>query len=89
MILIIKTKKAIILDEISIDRKIKRLSYEIFERNLNNKKILFVGIKKNGFILAKLLKKELSKICKIKIDITQVLVDKKNHLLNMLFTIIV
>ena len=70
-------KKAIILDEISIDRKIKRLSYEIFERNLNNKKILFVGIKKNGFVLAKLIKKELSKICKIKIDITQVLVDKK------------
>ena len=70
-------KKAVILDEISIDRKIKRLSYEIFERNLNNKKILFVGIKKNGFVLAKLIKKELSKICKIKIDITQVLVDKQ------------
>ena len=70
-------KKAVILDEISIDRKIKRLSYEIFERNLNNKKILLVGIKKNGFLLAKLIKKELSKICKIKIDITQVLVDKQ------------
>ena len=69
-------KKAVILDEISIDRKIKRLSYEIFERNLNNNKLLLVGVKKNGFVLAKLIKKELSKICKIKIDVTQVLVDK-------------
>ena len=42
-------EKAIILDEISIDRKIKRLSYEIYERNLNNKKLLLVGIKKMGF----------------------------------------
>ena len=70
-------KKAVILDEISIDRKIKRLSYEILERNLNNKKLLLVGIKKNGFVLANLIKKELSKICKIKIDVTQVLVDKQ------------
>lgn len=70
-------KKAIILDEISIDRKIKRLSYEIYERNLNNKKLLLVGIKKNGFLLAKLIKKELRKICKLKIDVTQVLVDKQ------------
>ena len=70
-------KKAVILDEISIDRKIKRLSYEIFERNLNNKKLLLVGIKKNGFVLAKLIQKELSEICKIKIDVTQVFVDKQ------------
>lgn len=70
-------KKAVILDEISIDRKIKRLSYEILERNLNNKKLLLVGIKKNGFTLAKLIKKELSKICKIKIDVIQVFVDKQ------------
>ena len=69
-------KKAVILDEISIDRKIKRLSYEIFERNFDNNKLLLVGVKKNGFALAKLIKKELSKICKIKIDVTQVLVDK-------------
>ena len=69
-------KKAVILDEISIDRKIKRLSYEIFERNLNNNNLLLVGVKKNGFVLAKLIKKELSKICKIKINVTQVLVDK-------------
>ena len=46
-------KKAVILDEISIDRKIKRLSYEIFERNLNNKKILLVGIKKKWFCSSK------------------------------------
>jgi len=37
---------------------------------------LLVGVKKNGFVLAKLIKKELSKICKIKINVTQVLVDK-------------
>ncbi|MDC3230119.1 phosphoribosyltransferase family protein [Bacteroidota bacterium] len=70
-------KKAVILDEISIDRKIKRLSYEIFERNLNIKKLLLVGIKRNGFFLAKLIQKELSEICKIKIDVTQVFVDKQ------------
>ena len=41
---------------------------------------MLVGVKKNGFVLAKLTKKELSKICKIKINVTQVLVDKHKPL---------
>ena len=72
-------KKTIILNEISIDRKIKRLSFEIYERNLNEKKLLLFGVKKNGFTLANLLKNELVKICNIKIQIIKLTFETKNN----------
>ena len=54
-------KKAIILDEISIDRKIKRLSYEIYERNLNKKKNIVSRHKKKWVSFSKADKKRVKK----------------------------
>lgn len=44
-----------ILDNKQLDQKIERLSYQILENNLDSKKILFLGINKNGLRFAKFL----------------------------------
>ena len=40
--------KVKILDSILLDKKVKRLAWEIFENNLNEKEIVFVGIAQRG-----------------------------------------
>ena len=48
-----------ILDSNQINQKIKRLSYEIYENNLEEKKIILFGINANGNILSLRIKKYL------------------------------
>ena len=61
-----KEKK--ILDKEQIQEKIKRISYEVYEENFDDKSILICGIEKNGSIIAKRVIKELESICDIKIE---------------------
>ncbi|MDG1296828.1 MAG: phosphoribosyltransferase family protein [Saprospiraceae bacterium] len=49
-----------ILDHNQILQKVKRLSYQIAERNLNEKTIAILGINKNGLRFAKMVVAELS-----------------------------
>lgn len=51
-----------ILDHNQIIQKVKRLSYQIAERNLNEKSIAILGINNNGLRFAKMVKAELSAI---------------------------
>jgi pyrimidine operon attenuation protein/uracil phosphoribosyltransferase len=51
-----------ILDHSQIVQKVKRLSYQIAERNLNEKTIAFLGINNNGLRFAKMVVAELSTI---------------------------
>jgi pyrimidine operon attenuation protein/uracil phosphoribosyltransferase len=67
-----------ILDSILLDKKIKRLAWEIFENNLNEKEIIFVGIAQRGFKLAKRLKKHLDEISKIGSIVLNLKLDKDN-----------
>ncbi len=73
-----KEKK--ILDKEQIQEKIKRISYEIYEENFDDKSILICGIEKNGSIIAKKIIKELESICDIKIEFISIYLNKKNPL---------
>jgi len=73
-----KEKK--ILDKEQIQEKIKRISYEIYEENFDDKTILICGIEKNGSIIAKKIIKELKSICDIKIEFISINLNKKNPL---------
>ena len=42
-----------ILNKEQIEDKIKRIAYEIYEENFDDKSILICGIEKNGSIIAK------------------------------------
>tara|TARA_S200000501_G_scaffold352693_1_gene371791 strand:+ start:99 stop:578 length:480 start_codon:yes stop_codon:yes gene_type:complete len=52
--------KKIILNKKQIENSIKRLSFEIIERNINNKKICLVGLEENGYSIAKRIEKVIS-----------------------------
>ena len=73
-----KEKK--ILDKEQIQEKIKRISYEIYEENFDDKSILVCGIEKNGSIIAKKIIKELESICDIKIEFMSINLNKKKPL---------
>ena len=73
-----KEKK--ILDKEKIQEKIKRISYEIYEENFEDKSILICGIEKNGSIIAKRIIKELESICDINIEFISINLNKKKPL---------
>ncbi|HET8855104.1 MAG TPA: phosphoribosyltransferase family protein [Salinimicrobium sp.] len=70
----------LILDQMEIDHKIKRIAYQILESNVDQDSIILAGIEKNGFQLAEKLKKELIEISELEVDLCRVKIDKKNPL---------
>lgn len=74
------TENNIILTSQQIQQKIKRIAYQILESNSNEKEIVLAGITSNGFLFAKEIEKELSKISDISIRMCEVNIDKKKPL---------
>ena len=70
----------IILDTIQIDQKIKRIAYQIYESNSDEKEVVIAGITGNGYIFAEKLVKVLSEISDLKLTICLVNINKKNSL---------
>lgn len=68
----------VILDKKQIAHKIKRIAYQIYETNVDEKEVVIAGIMNNGFLLAKKIKAELEKISPIKVLLCEVEIDKKN-----------
>lgn len=67
-----------ILSHEEIKHKIRRIAYQIYESNVDEKEIILAGIDKNGYILAKKLKATLLKISNINPVLCKVSIDKKN-----------
>ena len=67
-----------ILDNSQIKRKIKRISLQIIESNINEKEIILAGVEKNGFLLAKELNKEINNLSNLNTIICNIKIDKKN-----------
>ena len=71
-------KKSKILDAKTIDQKINRLAWQIYENNLKEKEIILVGISGRGELLAYNLSKVLNLISSIKIKLGSLYLDKDN-----------
>jgi|TARA_B110000503_G_scaffold54194_1_gene87022 pyrimidine operon attenuation protein / uracil phosphoribosyltransferase len=69
-----------ILEQDRIDKIIKRISFQIHEKNINNSKIVLIGVLKNGFTLSNLIEKELKKISKSEIQCFSIKINKKKPL---------
>ena len=67
-----------ILTHKEIKHKIKRIAFQIYENNVNEKEIILAGIESNGYVLAKQLKSVLTKISEINPVLCKVVIDKKN-----------
>ena len=72
--------KNIILTNLQIEQKSKRIAYQIYESNLGAKEIILAGIQGNGFYFANILKSILEEISDLKVTLCEVFIDKKNPL---------
>ena len=60
--------------------KLRRMAYEVIERNSSEKQLILAGIKGNGFAIAQMLKSILDDISSFKVDLLMVDIDKQNPL---------
>ncbi|MGJ8743190.1 phosphoribosyltransferase family protein [Polaribacter sp.] len=72
------TTNNIILNSTEINKKIRRIAYQIYESNTTEKEVIIAGIIGNGSIFAKKLVAILEEISPIKATICEVIIDKKN-----------
>ena len=68
--------KSKILDIQGIDQKLKRLAWQVYEKNSSEKEIIIVGISERGFMLAKQLSAYIQEISKIKTKLAHLGLDK-------------
>jgi len=73
-----QAKDNIILTHEQIQHKIKRIAYQIYETNVNEKEIVIAGIAENGYIFAERLKTILEDISDISITLCKVTMDKSS-----------
>ena len=70
--------KKVIINNNQIRSKLKRISYQILETNLQNSMLVIAGIESNGYLIAKELKKILNKLSNIEVILCKVKIDKNN-----------
>ena len=70
----------VILNHQQIQHKIRRIAYQIYESNVDEKKIIVAGIEGGGLKFAKKLQRVLEDITEAEIILCRVRLDKKNPL---------
>lgn len=73
----------LILNKDEIAHKIRRMAYQVYETNVEEKEVVIAGIMENGFQLAKKLKTAVERISPIKVTLCEVSIDKKNPIGNI------
>ena len=68
--------KILLLNSHQIEQKIKRMAYEIWEHNHDEKEVILLGIAPTGFLLAQELARQLTIISSLKIEIIPMKVHK-------------
>lgn len=74
------TKEHLILDHQQILQKIKRMAFEIYERNFEEQRLVLAGIHENGYLLAQLLEQELTSISSLEVGLMAVTLHKTEPL---------
>ena len=67
----------IVLNADDIEKKIKRLSYQIIEKNINIKDIIIIGIQPNGKYLSERIKGYIMEYSDMKVSLYDMELDKK------------
>lgn len=72
--------KTVILNHQEIEHKIRRMAYQVYERNSDESEIVLAGIMSSGYKLAEKIKGILTEISDIDVRLCQLKIDKKNPL---------
>ena len=70
------TTRNLVLNSVQVEQKIKRIAFEIYEHNFQEKRILLAGIDGQGYVFAKMLKEALEGISPISVKLLKVSLDK-------------
>jgi pyrimidine operon attenuation protein/uracil phosphoribosyltransferase len=71
-------ERSLILSSQQITQKIDRMAWEIFENNSAETELVVVGIRSNGFLLAKRIAEVLSQISTIQVRLIELAINKQN-----------
>ena len=70
-------EKKYILDKETTLLKLKRLAYEIAERNYTEQQLFFACIRESGYTVARLLATEVMEISNIHVELVEIIMDKR------------
>ena len=71
------TDKKYILSKEVVEKKLRRMAYEILENNIDEKEIILAGIRESGSVVAKVIQQMLGEISSIKTELITITLDKK------------
>ena len=72
----IAEKKYILSKEV-VEKKLRRMAYEILENNIDEKEIILAGIRESGSVVAKVMQQMLAVISSFKTELITITLDKK------------
>ena len=70
-------QKKYILSKEVVEKKLRRMAYEILENNIDEKEIILAGIRESGSVVARVIQKVLGEISSIKTELITITLDKK------------
>ena len=71
------TNKKYILSKEVVEKKLRRMAYEVLENNIDEKEIILAGIRESGSVVARVIQKMLGEISSIKTELITITLDKK------------
>jgi pyrimidine operon attenuation protein / uracil phosphoribosyltransferase len=71
-------EKKYILDQATTERKLRRMAYEIYEGNIDEKELILAGVDDNGVVIAKAIQKMLADISDTRIEMVSISLDKRH-----------
>ena len=72
-----KDQKKYILSKEVVEKKLRRMAFEILENNIDEKEIILAGIRESGSVVAKVIRQMLGEISSIKTELITITLDKK------------
>lgn len=66
-----------ILNDLHVKQILKRIAYQVYENNFNEKELIIAGIHGRGFEVAKMLFDQISEISKLKLSLLEVTLNKE------------
>ena len=72
----IAEKKYILSKEV-VEKKLRRMAYEILENNIDEKELILAGIRESGSVVAKVIQQMLGEISSLKTELITITLDKK------------
>ena len=70
------SNKKYILSKEVVEKKLRRMAYEILENNIDEREIILAGIRESGSVVAKVIQKMLGEISAIKTELITITLDK-------------